>query len=356
MDLVALGPCLRPQVTAPTRRPFRRITGALRAMTGRLTRGGRARWAGNGGRARPGPRCCSTVSPWARLVGVGCRQPGPRAAHVSLLAGAAGVVTKAGQHPDGRARVCARRYGTPGPGGSCLALARVSGQARRSFPRRVEPVVRRDAAQAASQANKPPPPAPAQGRPGRPTGRQNQDQAAVTLPPAVVRSPRRLDAVRPRIAPVLPLPSLGLDGPVGPHHAWRLVHPCQGPRRSTRRSASAFSLPYEGPEAGRGPPRTDGRTLASRRLPAPSRQATPVEPPIQTRVYQAPLRPTACAPWLTVVSIVQTSLHPHAHAQVIRCSRARARADDTLRAYDSRRCQLECHVRDANQDGGGKTS
>ena len=132
------------------------------------------------------PRFFSTVIPWAMLCWVFFRQHVHRAAHVYLLAGNAVVVTTAGQHTDGLDRFCASLYGKPGPGVSVFALARVSVQDRRSVPMRVAQVVRRAAETAASQANaraKTPPPFTATYRPGRPQGRQNTDQAAVTLTP-----------------------------------------------------------------------------------------------------------------------------------------------------------------------------
>ena len=48
-DIVALFQCTRPYVTATTVRQLSRIIVAMVAMTGRVTLGGRARWAGTGG-------------------------------------------------------------------------------------------------------------------------------------------------------------------------------------------------------------------------------------------------------------------------------------------------------------------
>jgi len=164
-------------------RPFHRIAVALLVMTGRVTRLGLARWAGPGGSDRAVPRVCSTVLPWAALFGVCCRQHLYRPGAVYLRAGDEAVVTNAGQHPHGLERFCASRYGTPGPGLACCTFSLVSTPERRSFPRHVEPVVRRDTEQAASKANaaaKQQNPSPAQRRRGRPKGRQNTHTADVT--------------------------------------------------------------------------------------------------------------------------------------------------------------------------------
>jgi hypothetical protein len=188
MDMFARFPCRRPHVTATPLRRCRRITLARLVMTGRMTRRGLARWAGTGGRSRTVPRLCSPARPWAVRWWCCCRPQVHRADHLDLLAGDEVVVPPAGQPTDGLERFCARLSGTPGPGWSVFARSRVRVHARRSCPRRVEPVVRRAAENAASQAKaraKTPPPSPVTRRPGRPQGRQHQDKAVVTLTPAL---------------------------------------------------------------------------------------------------------------------------------------------------------------------------
>ena len=69
-----------------------------------------------------------------------------------MLAGDEVVVTKAGKHTHGLERFFASLYGKPVPGLAFFALSLVSVQERRSFPIRVEQVVRSDAERAASKA------------------------------------------------------------------------------------------------------------------------------------------------------------------------------------------------------------
>ena len=105
---------------------------------------------------------------------------------VYLVAGDAGIVTKAGRGTHGLDRFLASLSGKPVPGLACVPLSRVSGQARRSCPLRVEQVVRRDAEKAACQAKaaaKKPQGAWAQRPPGRPKGRKNTAKAAGTCTP-----------------------------------------------------------------------------------------------------------------------------------------------------------------------------
>jgi putative transposase len=87
-------------------------------LTGRVTRLGSSRWAGQGGSYRPVHRFFSTVMPGATLLWVFVRQHVYRPEAVYLLAGEEVVVTKAGKQTDGRDRFFSRLYGKPGPGRS----------------------------------------------------------------------------------------------------------------------------------------------------------------------------------------------------------------------------------------------
>jgi putative transposase len=249
MDIFALLQCWHPQGTGTTRRPFHRMACALLVITGRVTMVGLSRWAGHGGRARTVPRFCSPVMPWATLFGVCCRQHGYRPGEVYLLAGDEVVVTQAGPHTPGLARCFARLYSQPGPGLACCTRSVVSPQERRSCPLYVEPVVRRDAEQAASQAKaaaKPPHPATDTRRRGRPQGSQNTNTAKATWTPEWGRINSMSTAWRQRMDADLSLTSLVLDGHFGHHHAGPMARPCPVHRIAQRRSDAALSWPSTG--------------------------------------------------------------------------------------------------------------
>ena len=149
-------------------------------MTGRVTMLGLSRWAGPGGSYRTVQRFFSTVIPWATLFWVFFRQHVYRPEEVYLLVGDEVVATKAGKHTHGLDRFFSSLYGKPVPGLAFFALSLVSTQQRRSFPIRVEQVVRSDAEKAASKAKadaKKPPPPLAKRRPGRPKGSKNTAQS-----------------------------------------------------------------------------------------------------------------------------------------------------------------------------------
>src|SRR5256712_6494763 len=159
-------------------------------MTGRITMLGLSRWAGKGGSYRTMQRFFSTVLPWATLFWVFFRQHVYRADEVYLLVGDEVVATKAGTHTHGLDRFFSSLYGKPVPGLAFFALSLVSTQQRRSFPIRVEQVVRSDAEKAASKAKaaaKQPKVQGEQRRLGRPKGSKNTPKADVPLTPELVR-------------------------------------------------------------------------------------------------------------------------------------------------------------------------
>jgi putative transposase len=258
MDIVALFQCLRPSLPSTTWRQLSRIAVALLVMTGRVTMLGLSRWAGKGGSYRTVQRFFSTVIPWAILLWVLFRHHGYCPDDVYLAAGDDVIVTKAGTHPHGLDRFFASLYGKPVPGLAFFTLSLVRVQNRRSFPMRVEQVVRSDAEKAASQAKaaakKPKAPC-AKRRPGRPQGSKNKPKADGTCTPELRRIAGWLDALLHLIAGVIPLTYLVLDGHFGNHNALHMARQCGLPLVSKLRCDAARYIPYTGPYAGRGPHR-----------------------------------------------------------------------------------------------------
>jgi len=133
------------------------------------------------------PRLFATVMLWATLCWGFCRQHAYQPEEVSLLAGDDVVASNAGQHTPGLDRFLASLDGKPGPGLAVFPCSWGSPQERRSFPLRVEPVVRSDTAQEASKATadaQTQKPSTDQRRPGPPKGRQHTPNAASTRTPA----------------------------------------------------------------------------------------------------------------------------------------------------------------------------
>jgi putative transposase len=352
MDMFAPVHCLRPHVTATTLRPLSRIAWAMLARPGRVTMLGLARWAGTGGRDRTVQRVCSQALPWAMLFWVFCRQHVPRPEEVYLLAGDAVVVTNAGKHTYGLERLFSSLSGKPIPGFACFAFSLGSGQARRAFPVRVEQVVRRAAEKAASKAKAaatPQKPSAPLRRPGRPQGSRSKPHAAVPLTPAWSRITAMLEALLKLSAGVLPLTYLVLDGHFGHPNARPMARQSRLHLLSKLRCDAAWSFPYTGPYAGRGPRRQYGSQVDDGHMPAKYLQETTVEGPLQTRVYQAPLLHTEVAQPVHVVIITKRNLRTHGRAHVILLSRDLTLAYAPLVDDYRWRFQIEFNCRDAKQ-------
>ena len=320
MDIVALFQCLRPHVTTTTLRQLSRITLALLVMTGRITMLGLSRWAGQGGSYRTVQRLFSTVIPWAILFWVFFRQHVHCPDDVYLVAGDAVIVTKAGKHTHGLDRFFASLYGKPVPGLAFFTVALVRVQKRRSFPMRVEQVVRSDAEKDASKAKaaaKKPQAPNAKRRPGRPKGSTNHPKAPVPLTPELVRITAMLTALLQLITTVLSVTPLVLDGHFGNHNALDMARQCGLHLISKLRCDAALSLPSTGPYAGRGPRRQYGHKVDDDHLPVPYLKETTVEGHIETRMYQRQVLHKEFVQPLHVVILAKTNLRTHARAHVV---------------------------------------
>jgi IS4 transposase len=328
---------------------------ALLVMTGRVTMLGLSRWAGPGGSYRTVQRFFATVIPWATLFWVFFRHHVYRSEDVYLLVGDEVVVTKAGKITHGLDRFFASLYGKPVPGLAFFTLSLVSVQARRSFPMRVEQVVRSDAEKAASKAKaaakKSKSPCEKR-RPGRPKGSKNTSKADVTFTPELWRITGWLEALLTLIAGVVPLTYLVLDGHFGNHNALQMARQSNLHLISKLRCDAALYFPYTGPYAGRGPRRKYGDKVDYAHMPEKSLIATTVEGPIQTCLYQAQLLHKEFAQPLNVVIIVKTNLHTQAQAHVILFSSDLELAAPLLVDYYGLRFQIEFNFRDAKQYWG----
>jgi putative transposase len=226
MAILALLQCLQSAVPRTTLRQGSRIVVALLVMTGRVTMLGLSRWAGQGGSYRTVQRLFSQALPWAMLFWVFFRQHLYRAEEVYLLVGDEVVATKAGTHTHGLDRFFSSLYGKPVPGLAFFTLSLVGTQQRRSFPIRVEQVVRSDAEKAASKAKaeaKKQPSSTPKRRPGRPKGSKNTPKADVPLTPECGRITGMLGALLQLIAGGVALTYMVLDGHFGNHNALQMA-------------------------------------------------------------------------------------------------------------------------------------
>ena len=126
-----------------------------------------------------------------------------------------------------------------------------------------------------------------------------------------------LTALLQRIATVLSVTSLVLDGHFGNHNALHMARQCGLHLIAKLRCDAALSLPYTGLYAGRGPRRQDGHKVDDDHLPVPYLKETTVEGPIETRLYQRQLLQKEFAHPLHVVILAKTNLRTQARAHVI---------------------------------------
>jgi len=355
MDILACLQCLQPTVPRTTLRQCRRIALAMVVMTGRVTMLGLSRWAGPGGSYRTVQRFFATVIPWATLFWVFFRHQVYRSEDVYLLVGDEVVVTKAGKITHGLDRFFASLYGKPVPGVAFFTLSLVSVQARRSFPMRVEHVVRSEAEKAASKAKaaakKPKAPC-AKRRPGRPKGSKNTPKANVTFTPELVRISSWLEALLQLIAGVVSLTYLVLDGHFGNHNALQMARQSNLHLISKLRYDAALYFPYTGPYAGRGPHRKYGDKVDYNNIPAQYLKETTVEGHIKTCLYQIQMLHKEFMQPLNVVIIVKTNLRTQARAHVVLFSSDLALAYAPLVDSYGLRFQIEFNFRDAKQYWG----
>jgi hypothetical protein len=355
MDIVALFQCLRPSLPSTTWRQLSRIALALLVMTGRVTMLGISRWAGKGGSYRTVQRFFSAVIPWATLFWVFFRHHVYCPTDVYVVAGDDVIVTKAGKHTHGLDRFFSSLYSKPVPGLAFFTLSLVSVQKRRSFPLRVEQVVRSDAEKAASKAKaaakKPKAPHPKR-RPGRPKGSTNTNKATRTLTPELVRIKALVEALLRLITTVLSVTYLVLDGHFGNHNALQMARQCNLHLISKLRCDAALYFPSPGPYAGRGPHRKYGAKVHYDNIPRQYLKETSVEGHIQTCTYQAQLLHKEFQQPLNVVILAKTNLRTQARAHVILFSSDLELAYTSLVDYYSLRFQIEFNFRDAKQYWG----
>ena len=355
MDIVALFHCLQPCVPSTTLRQLRRIALALLVMTGRVTMLGISRWTGKGGSYRTVQRFFSTVIPWAILFWVFFRQHVYCPDDVYLAAGDDVIVTKAGKHTHGLDRFFSSLYGKPVPGLAFFTLSLVSVQKRRSFPLRVEQVVRSDAEKAASQvkaAAKQPKAPHTKRRPGRPKGSTNTNKAPGPLTPELVRIKAMVEALLRLITTVLSVTYLVLDGHFGNHNALAMARQCGLHLISKLRCDAALYFPYTGSYAGRGPHRKYGPKVDYDHLPVQYLKETTVEGHIETCLYQMRVLHKEFAQPLNVVNIAKTNLRTQARAHVILFSSDLDLVYARLVDYYGLRFQIEFNFRDAKQYWG----
>jgi hypothetical protein len=326
------------------------------AMTGRVTMLGISRWTERGGSYRTVQRFFGEPIPWVQLYWQFFVDQLYQSEREYILGGDECVVTKSGHKTYGLDHFFSGLLSKVVPSIAIFALSLIDVQERRSYPIRVEQVIRSEAEKAAAKAKqqqrKAKQKAKVKGKPGRPKGSKNRDKTQVTLTEELLRIQKMVKRQLAIFQGLLSITYLVLDGHFGNNNALQMVRQCDLHLISKLRHDAALYFVYQGEYAGKGPPRKYGDKINYDQLPKQYLVETSTHKQIETRIYQAEMLHHEFAQPLNVVTIHKTNLKTGACAHVILFSSDLALSYDKIIDYYRLRFQLEFNFRDAKQYWG----
>lgn len=356
MNILALLQNTYPTVSRTNLRRLSRIIKAILAMTGRVTMLGLSRWGGKGCSYRTVQRFFGEQIPWVQLYRQFFASQLYRSEREYLLAGDESVITKSGQQTYGLDRFFSGLLNQVVPSIAIFALSLIDVTERRSYPIRVEQIIRSKAEKAAAKdkkrRGKTKQKVQVKGKPGRPKGSKNRDKTQVEFTPELLRIQKMVKKQLAIFQSLLSITYLVLDGHFGNNTALQMVRQCGLHLISKLRCDAALYFIYQGTYAGKGPPRKYGDKINYDQLPDQYLVATQVDKQIMTRIYQAQMLHREFAQHLNVVIIHKTNLQSGACAHVLLFSSDLALSDDKIIDYYRLRFQLEFNFRDAKQYWG----
>ncbi len=356
MNILALLQCIQPELSKIDLGRMSRITQAMLSMTGRVTMLGLSRWVGKGGSYRTVQRFFNAVISWP---GVFCRfflrhlyRPGGE----YFLAGDESVVTKSGKETHGLDYFFSGLLNKVVKGVSIFSLSLDSVEERRSYPLRLEQVIRSEAEKAAAKARrkkraKQDKAAPKKKR-GRPKGSRNRDKTQVELTAELKRIQEMLRKQLKMLSGLVPVRYLALDGHFGNNHALQMILQCGLHLISKLRYDAALSFVYDGKQKRKGPHKKYGRKLNYRNIPKEYLVEKSIKDGIETCIDQAQMLHHEFAQILNVVIIIKTNLKTRAFANVNLFSSDLELPYEKIIDFYSLRFQIEFNFRDAKQYWG----
>jgi hypothetical protein len=317
---------------------------------------GLSRWAGKGGSYRTVQRFFGEPIPWVHLYWQFFVAQLYRSEREYLLAGDESVITKSGKKTHGLDHFFSGLLSKVVPSIAIFALSLIDVTERRSYPIRVEQVIRSAAEKAAARAKKQQrqakQKAQVKGKPGRPKGSKNRDKTQVELTLELLRIQTMVKKQLAIFQGLLSIRYLVLDGHFGNNNALQMVRQCGLHLISKLRHDAALHFVYQGAYAGKGPPRKYGDKVNYAKLPPKYLLETSTHKQIETRIYQAQMLHHEFAQPLNVVIIHKTNTKTGACAHVILFSSDLALSYDKIVDYYRLRFQLEFNFRDAKQYWG----
>ena len=356
VNILTLLECIESDLSKTDLRRMSRIVQAMLSMSGRVTMLGLSRWAGAGGSFRTVQRFFNAVICWPNLFCQFFRRHLYRPGSEYILVGDESVVTKAGHETHGLDYFFSGLLNKVVKGISIFTLSLVSVEERRSYPLRVEQVIRTEAEKAAAKERKQKrtkkdKSAPKKKR-GRPKGSRNRAKSQVELSPELQRIQEMVKKQLEMLQNWLSVRYLVLDGHFGNNHALQMTLQCGLQLISKLRYDAALSFVYEGKQKRKGPRKKYGQKIDYRNIPDEYLVEKSTQEGIETRIYQAQMLHHEFAQLLNVVIITKTNLRTGAFANVNLFSSDLELSSAKIIDFYSLRFQIEFNFRDAKQFWG----
>jgi hypothetical protein len=333
-----------------------RIAQAMLSLSGRVTMLGLSRWVGKGGSYRTVQRFFNAVISWPNVFGKFFKRhlylPGTE----YFLVGDESVVTKSGKETHGLDYFFSGLLNKVVKGVAIFSLSLVSVEDRRSYPLRVEQVIRSEAEKIAAKERKQKrakkdKAAPKKKR-GRPKGSRNRDKSQVELTPELKRIQEMVRNQLTLLQALITVRYLVLDGHFGNNNALQMTLQCDLHLISKLRYDAALSFVYDGKQKRKGPRKKYGQKINYRNIPNLYLVEKSVTDGIETCIYQAQMLHHEFTQVLNVVILTKTNLGTGAFANVNLFSSDLELSYEKIIDFYSLRFQIEFNFRDAKQYWG----
>jgi putative transposase len=354
-DILALLQSIAPLISKTTLRQMGRVIIGMLVMTGRVTMLGISRWTDQGGSYRTIQRLYHTKIAWAEVLWTFFQKWLWNSKDEYLLAGDEVVCGKAGKETYGLDRFFSSIQQRPIAGLAFFAFSLINVREEKSYPVRIDQVVRSDEEKAASKAKKQAKQEKEPGekrKRGRPKGSKNKKSAEVVLNAELQRIQVALKAFLQLIGKVLSLKYLVMDGHFGNYPSAAMVTQTGLQLISKLRQDAALYFSYTGTYQGAGPYPKYGDKADVHKIDQKYLKESKLEKNIRTDIYQAELLNKEFALPLNVVIVLKTNLDTCAQAHVILFSTDLELSYDKLIKFYSLRFQIEFNFRDAKQYWG----
>jgi putative transposase len=356
MNILALLQCIQPDLSKTDLRHLSRIAQAMLSMTGRVTMLGLSRWAGKGGSYRTVQRFFNAVISWPKVFCNFFMRHLYRSGGEYFLVGDESVVTKSGKETHGLDYFFSGLLNKVVKGISIFSLSLVSVEERRSYPLRVEQVIRSEAEKVAAKERQKKRAkqkhATSKKKSGRPKGSRNRDKNQVELSPELKRIQEMVEKQLKMLQAWLPVRYLVLDGHFGNNNALQMTLQCGLHLISKLRYDAALSFVYDGEQKRKGPRKKYGQKINYRNIPNQYLVEKSIKDGIETCIYQAQMLHHEFAQILNVVIITKTNLKMGAFANVNLFSSDLELSYEKIIDFYSLRFQIEFNFRDAKQHWG----